>query len=417
MSIFQLAREGDVDALLRLLDDSRNPDIRARAAETLAEFDDRDEAGSPVTDGLIAAARTDEDRRVRAAAIDALDGFGALAIERLLREMAGRDAEDDGEGMPDTALLVRMLDAELPELRMVAANAIGHAEDETAIGPLAERLSDDHPRVRARVARALGRIGDAGAAQKLADATSDPHPRVRREAVEALGDLGGPEAKRALIGRLDDGSDEVRRSAVASLGSFDDPALLGPLLDVLDDEVDLIQQAAVHSTIDLLARVPDERSEEMRETIVDAFSSTSDEMVVDPLLDILAESSLPEHRRDAARLLGRLGGDPPAETVIEALCDALADDDPRVSRCAMSALTAVGGRRVETHVLSVLDGDDLDPVTRMNAVFTLGTVGGTRARKRIEALLRTEESDEVTEHATAVLSQLDGDQNGGCRSP
>jgi HEAT repeat protein len=400
MSLYQLEKDGDVDALLDHLKLSDSASIRKRAAEILGDVvDDEPQA----VDALVRTAKDDDDEAVRGAAIDALDAIGSEAIERLVAEMAGVDA-DGGADWVRAEAFVETLSADRPELRMAAANALRRLGDAGALPALVEALDDPDPRVRARVARACGAVGDERAAKALGARLDDPVGRVRREAADALASIG---ALSPLLDAVDDEDDEVRYAAVMALGGYQGSAAIDPLIGALDDDSDVVRRAAVFSIVELLAAAPTEQSHRIRETVVDRLGS-ADRSVVDPLVELLEESNQPRERRNVAWLLGRVAGDEGYADAVEALVGALDADDGTTAQFAATSLVHLDGEAVEDELLALLEDPDPSDAARSKAVFVLGKVGGERARDRLEALLDRTGDEEVRKQAFAALSKLGG---------
>ncbi|GAB6863230.1 HEAT repeat domain-containing protein [Haloplanus litoreus] len=403
MSLYQLEKDEDIDSLLDHLKLSDSPTIRTRAAEILGDVVvDEPQA----VDALVKAARTDGHEDVRGAAIDALDAIGADAIERLVAEMAGVDTEGGADWVRAEAF-VETLNADRPELRMAAANALRRLGDPGALPALIDVLDDPEPRVRARAARACGAIGDERAANALAARLDDPASRVRREAADALASIGTDRALTPLIGAVTDDNDEVRYAAVMALGGYQGPEAIDPLIAALDDESDVVRRAAVFSIIELLAAAPTEQSHRIRDTVVDRLES-ADRSVVDPLVELLAESNQPRERRNAAWLLGRVAGEEGRADAVDALVDALDADDGTTAQFAATSLVELGGAAVEDALLDLLEDAERSDAARSKAVFVLGKVGGERAREELETLLDRTNDEAVRKQAFSALSKLGG---------
>lgn len=402
MSLYQLEKDGDVDALLDHVKLSDSARIRARAAEILGDtVDDEPQA----VDALVRVAQDDDDEAVRGAAIDALDAIGGEAIERLVAEMAGVDA--DGADWVRAEAFVETLSADRPELRMAAANALRRLGDSGALPALVGTLDDPNPRVRARAARACGAIGDERAADALGARLDDPVSQVRREAADALATIGTGRALSPLLDAVDDANDEVRYAAVMALGGYQGAAAIDPLIGALDDDSDVVRRAAVFSIVELLAAAPTKQSHRIRETVVDRLGS-ADRSVVDPLVELLEESTQPRERRNVAWLLGRVAGDEGNTDAIEALVDALDADDSTTGQFAATSLVELGGETVEDELLDLLEDAERSETAQSKAVFVLGKVGGERARERLEALLDHASDETVRKQAFAALSKLGG---------
>jgi len=402
MSLYQLEKDGDVDSLLDHLKLSDSPSIRKRAAEILGDVVDDD---PQAVDALARTAQTDDDEEVRGAAIDALDAVGPDAIERLVAEMAGVEA--DGADWVRAEAFVETLSADRPELRMAAANALRGLGDAGALPALVETLDDPNPRVRARVARACGAIGDEAAADALAARLDDPVGRVRREAADALAAISTSRALSPLLDAVDDANDEVRYAAVMALGGYQGPEAIDPLIESLDDDSDVVRRAAVFSIVELLAAAPTEQSHRIRETVVDRLES-ADRSVVDPLVELLDESQQPRERRNVAWLLGRVAGDRGYADAVSALVGALGADDGTTAQFAATSLVELGGETVESELLDLLEDPECSGAARSKAVFVLGKVGGERARDRLNTMLDRTDDEAVRKQAFSALSKLGG---------
>ncbi|PSP55909.1 phycocyanin alpha phycocyanobilin lyase [Halobacteriales archaeon QS_1_67_19] len=402
-SLFELEKTGDVTELTSLLESSSNEAVRRRAAEILGDADAPDEE---VLSPLVAAAREDDSESVRAAAIDALDQ--RHAIEELISALTDQEVPTDGAEWARAEALVESLSADLPELRMAAANALGRIGDRAGTKALAGRLEDPDPRVRARAARALGRIEDPRAVPALRARLDDGQVEVRREAADSLGRIGGEKALAALLELLDDDSETVRRIAANSLGNFGSAKPLDALVSLLSDDNEGVRRAAVFSLIEILSNAPGQQSHKLRETIVEKLSANDHESVVDSLVDILAQGTQPHQRRNAAWLLGRVTGERNRAAAIDALASVLDDHDGMTAQFAATSIANVGGEVAEDALLDVLDDPEAGSAARAKAAFTLGKVGGERARQRLDELIDRTDDEEVRKRAFSALSKLGG---------
>lgn len=404
MSLYLLARDGRTDALQDRLAEAESASVRRRAAELLGEVADPDQP--EVVDALIRRVTTDGAGEVRGAAIDALDELGQDASERLLAELTGADRGDDAADWAAARRFGNALSADRPELRIAAANALGRIGDENVIPQLLDALDDPDPRVRIRLCTACGRIGHPAAIEPLERRLdADQHPLVRRAAADGLGTIGTDRALTALLDLLDDESDSLRRVAAAAMGNASSTEPVAPLTAALGDPHGPVRRAAVFSLIELLSNVPTERSDAVRQTLVDELRAADDATVVAPLTEILDESVQARQRRNAAWLLGRVADDPPP-AAIDALVATLRGDDGLAANFAQTSLAELGGLRVESALLEVLNDGDAD--ARARAAFVLGQVGGDRARDRLERVTDDEEEKQVRQRAFAALSKLGG---------
>ncbi|WP_340097877.1 HEAT repeat domain-containing protein [Salinibaculum salinum] len=407
MSLYQYERSGDAQKLIGLLKRSDNAEVRRRAAEALGrleEHDDRDD----IINALVQTASDDDTDAVVAATIDALDEQGQDALEKLMTTMANVDLDDDAADWVKAKAFVRALDAEIPELRMAAANALGELDESDAVPKLTAVFDDSDPRVRARAARATGQISDPRATNPLESLLTDPKAGVRREAAEALGRISNRQALQALLSLYDDDDERVRRIAVSAFGNFDNDRPVDPLINALGDDTSTVRRTAVFSLIELLSNVPTEKSHEIRETVVEQLSETDDATVVEPLVEILRESTQAAQRRNTAWLLGRVMDDQGNHDAIEALVDALAEGGQMTQQFAATSLAEIGGNHVERKLLEIAEDPDAESNARGHAVFTLGKVGDKQTGQRLEKLLDDTEDEQVRKKAFSALSKLGG---------
>ncbi len=413
MSLYEYERTGDAQSLIGVLDRSDNEEVRARAAALLGDLTDHDDRDDIVR-ALVTAAR-EEEGEVVAAAVDALDNLGQDAIEALIAAMADVDLEGGAEWVKAKAF-TKALSAEVPELRMAAANALGELGQRDTVGPLAERFDDPDPRVRARAARACGTIADARATDPLTGLLGDPKAAVRREAAQALGTIGNRQALQALLRLYDDDSEVVRRIAVMGMGSFENERPVEHLVTALGDEAAAVRRTAVYSLVELLSNVPSEQSHDIREAVLERLSASDDETVVDPLVDILTESTQGAQRRNTAWLLGRAVDpeDPGTRRrVVDALVDALRVDDRMTRQFAATSLAELGGEYAESELLAVATDVGVAGDARGQAIFTLGKIGGEETREALESLLESTEDETVRQQTFKAISKLGGNADVG----
>ena len=399
MSLYQHARDGNAERLRDALG-SDSAAVRRRAAEFLGEVGE--ESDQATVEGLLRTATTDDDPEVRGAAVDALDALGEGALQQLLEELTGGGSDAEAEWVT-ARKFARALEADRPELRMAAANALGRLDDASGLQPLVGALDDEDPRVRLRAAQACGTFADARAVPGLRERLEDEEPRVRRAAANALGAIGTDEALSPLLELLDDGDESIRRIAAGALGKASTPEPVEPLARALGDESAVVRNAAVYSVIELLSNVPTEQSHAVRDQVVSELKAADDATVVEPLVEILADGQQSRQRRNAAWILGRVA-DPDTSTAVEALADALADEDPQTAQFAATSLKSLGGPVVEDRLLDKL-GPEHPEDARAKAVFVLGQIGGQETLNRLEEYA-DDDSQAVRKRVFSAVSKL-----------
>jgi HEAT repeat protein len=440
MSLYQLERERDLGELVETLKRSDNPSVRRRAAEIIGglfesdDFDDEDlvlednPAGSldiepmdgdpdreTVIDVLVSTVKDDDSKRVRAAAIDALDHHSQESLERVVDELSEEDLQSAADWVAAKAF-AEVLDDEQAELRMAAATGLGRVGDPSVTAALVERLSDPDARVRARSATACGRIGDPRAVNALERLLEgDPSIDARTAAAEALGEIETSGALSALLAAADDDSESVRRVIADALGQFGSVDPVDTLVEYLDDESETVRRTAMFSTVEILSNAPSRQSHEVREATADRLEDATADEVIPPLAEILTESSGAPQRRNAAWLLGRVVGDEYRETAREALLEALGDDDGMTAQFAATSLARLDDPDIEDELLSHVRDGEIDADARSKALFVLGKVGGETAREELGEFVDRTDDDDLREQAFSALSKLGGVGGGGPR--
>lgn len=307
----------------------------------------------PTTDQKLATILRLEDRRILG---DAPASPRAGAAPR---------AAAAGATAPPQPQLVAYLDDASSRIRRRAALALGRVGLPDAVEPLARRLgtAEPEPEVRLMAAFALGLIGDPAATAPLRLALEDPSPKVRGRAAEALGRLGDASAAGA-IGALV----ERHRSAAFDVDPED-------VSYPLNDEVEAFR-LGVHA----LARLG--RYEPLAQAILfedgqpilwwwpvaHALRQVADPRAFDALTT-LATIRGSIGVAFAARGLGALG-DPRAVGTLAALLDRDRRDE-RVVVSAVRALGAIDDPAAAAELDRFVRLRDLDRMLRLEAVDAL----------------------------------------------
>ena len=407
MSLYQLARDNEIEELSDRAQSSESDAVRRRAAEMLGDVGDVDD--TQVIDTLAGLALEDDDPEVRAMAVDALSDLGQEALEQLIVKDIDADIDPGAADWTAVRAFSDALTSDRAECRMAAASALGRIGDGDGVRPLVERLGDDDPRVRERVCYALGQIGHPGGVDALIERLEDDQERVRSAAADALGTIATGPALAALLAMLDDDNAAIRRVAASALGNAGSAEPVPDLVGALEDPHDAVRQAAVFSIIQLLSTAPTDQSHQVREAIVEELEEVDDETIVDPLLEVMQEASEASQRRNAVWFLGRVTdqADPPQQ-VVDALIETFSDDDRMTAQFASTSVTELGGLYVESSLIDLLQDNDEPSGARARAAYALGEVGGERAREVLDRMTDEDIEPDVRKRAFSALSKLGG---------
>jgi HEAT repeat protein len=181
-------------------------------------------------------------------------------------------------GGPASNALLLVLKDPNPEVRRLAAKALGQIGEISSVDFLIDALADPDRGVRATAAIALGNYRHPMAAQKIMDAYStakapvradmifvlahindilavpflvnqakDPDPDVRAAIMLALGKLRDGRAVPALLAGLQDSDEITRANAAYALGAYYSPEVIDALINKLADSAKRVQEAVVES--------------------------------------------------------------------------------------------------------------------------------------------------------------------------
>ena len=257
--VINLAEAGDIDGLIRLLN-NRDNEIWLEALDALSEIGD-----SRAVIPLIIALR-DNDEYFRENIVRVLGGLGdANAYDSLIKAL-----NDNDEGVRAAATealgnigdkravnsLMNSLEDQDEWVQKGAAFALGVIGDSRAIqalenagfiiealwlkkdiNSLIQMVNDDDYSNRICAAQALGYINDEAAEESLINFLNDIIPDyVRHSAISALAKIGSEHAVKPLIGELAHNQDSNRIQAAYYLGEIGDTQSLEPLITALTDE-------------------------------------------------------------------------------------------------------------------------------------------------------------------------------------
>lgn len=340
-----------------------------------------------------------------------------------------------GTGGPNGhARLLATLDEEEPELRAIAASALGRRRCADALGPIMRRLestaaqesepeSDDElgalteavvnltrgdedeasalrdstvdlvasriegapESVRLALATVLGRIARPDDTDLVEWLMKDPSAGVRRAAVRALARLGCDHASEPLHLALADESPAVRVAAAHALGDSDAPHGIDDLQRLADDPDARVRAAAMAAIGGQLANAREEAlADRGRALLVAAFDDEGPVVMA------------------AVEALGAIGGSASAEVATRLLDRA----DPEIVRTALACIGAHGDRENLESAIPLIAHPHW--AVRAEAIQVLAERRLAQAVPAILRRLETEQDDFVRDAILRALRRLEG---------
>jgi cyclophilin family peptidyl-prolyl cis-trans isomerase/HEAT repeat protein len=311
--------------------------------------------------------------------------------------------------------LIRLLTDAEARVRRRAALAVGRVGLPEGIASLVRLLqSDSDPEVRQMAAFALGLLGDNAAVEPLRAAVADPLPLVAGRAAEALG-LIGDAASAAVIGRMV-AANLGPASAIAPDESGVQP---DPAADAFRLGIYALARLKAYEPLAAAVLGPDGQPRVQWWPVAYAFQRIEDKRAL-PVLLALARSEGAYTKAFAVKGLGALK-DPSAVPALLTLVDvARATSGPTIE--AIRALGRIGDARAEPVLTKVLYTRGLHTMARAETLLALGESAGpvnpdafvdfladstpTIRLAALQAFARREDDSFMT-----VLSGLDADSD------
>jgi HEAT repeat protein len=301
-ALYRLGHKKILDALIHALKDN-NPEVNLAAVEILGNIDD--ERAIPLLISLFAS----KNRRIRGPAVTSLKKYGSKAGPELLSALKS----DENDLLKETAA------SAMKDLSIIPEDLADKSYYLAALGEWKE----------------LERSGSA-AFPAVKNIMENPYSGRRKEALEFIIAAGGPDFYSLLVYALSDVDDSV--SGMAEEAVLRKGALLLPALKRAERE------SSDPDETERLNRII--RKIEFRQKFRSLFSEGNwheiEEMGRPALkeLIIILKGHNTDARRQAARIIGNIGGDD-ALRILSAEC---ADDDPVVLETACRYLIRAGGR-------------------------------------------------------------------------
>lgn len=306
-------------------------------------------------------------------------------------------------GPADGQDLVTMLGDSMAHIRRRAAQATARARTAEAVPALSAMLANEaDPEVRQMAAFALGQIGSKDAADALTTAVGSPDPLLQGRAAEALGLLGHTAAAPAIAAMMKPHVDAGVLAAIA-------PDDVGYPKDATVEAVRLGLYALVRlAAYDELAAVITDGSGSVRSRwwpVAYAFQRIGDPRAA-PVLTGLLQGEGQITRAFAARGLGTLKHVAAVPALSAIAGDAAQPQAVRVQ--AIRALAAIGDGAASAPLVKIVTAAKIDAALQVEAVAALGQL---RSAAGVDVLLDTASAPWPTLRAASLraLARIDPD--------
>lgn len=297
-----------------------------------------------------------------------------------------------------------------PWRRKRAAEELGKTRDIRAIYSLIKAMNDKNIGVRVVAERSLVSIGKP-AIPDLVKILKGNNFYSNQSVAEVLDSIGwkpsnnsekkifygalkkwdqlpevGREAVEILINALDDWDEYSRGDAAAALGKVGDPRAREPLIKLLKDEASIVRKKSSNALVKIGWK-PSNKNEKALFFIAaqewDQLTALGKDAAA-PLIDILNDRDT-NVRKEAAVVLGKIGG----SKAVEPLINLLKDEDSSVQDKAADALVKIGIPSVNPLIGALTNRDTL---VRKKAAGALSRIGDPRAVEPFINILKSKDS-------------------------
>ena len=253
------------DDLARALLTDPDPQVRIHAIRLLDESED-----TKLIPAYLDMLKNDADVNVRAEAANALNLFVDLGELEKIPEHSYHDLED--------ALLASANSEDDVRVRRAALESLGYSSRLEVTTLIESAFQREDPRWRASALIAMGRSADDRWEEEITSSLISEDDRVKRAAVQSAGELGLKSAGPILIRLLEEGEDEDMVSAavwsLSQIGGEDARTYIETLLDQTEeeDQIAFLEEALDNlaftedlDRFELMSLDPDEELEELEE--------------------------------------------------------------------------------------------------------------------------------------------------------
>lgn len=299
--------------------------------------------------------------------------------------------------------LIALLKDDEPRIRRRSALAVGRTRLPAGVAPLTAVLAADaDPEVRQMAAFALGLIGDASAADALVAALGDVEPVVQGRAAEALGLIGHKPAADAIGAMM---AAHIKAGSLANIGPDDMEHPKAPPVEAIRLGMYALVRLAAYAPLASVLTDGSGRPISRWWPVAYAFRRVGDPRAVPVLLALLQGEGV-FTRAFAARGLGVLKEQSSVAPLVSLLGGEAEVTNVRIE--AARALADLGAQTAVGTFVKVISTPTLDPNLRLEAVTALGQLRAPSAVDLFVDLL-TESWPSMRAAALTALARTDAD--------
>ena len=375
--VYWLGRSNNEESLtyLRSMSDANQPNLLGERAVLGIALHDDARVGGMLKDFV----KNSPNQRIRSSSVYWLGQVGGE--QNFLADIVRNDAEDR-------------------KLRRQAAHAIGSSRDRGALA-LLQSLYDSvkDTEVHRSLVQAAGdnQDQDGAFAFILKVAKNDPDREARKTAVRQLGEFERETAVDELNKIYAGDSDpEVKKTVLHSLAETNNPKAQARLLELARTEPSTeLRRQAIHVLADrgpavvedLIKLYDNERTPEVRRTVLQALSDIKSSRVEDKLFEVARSDMDVDLRRQAIRLLGERAGKRSLDFL-----SATAQSTDGNAEVQMQAVRAISERQPDEAVPILIKIAKTHPnqLIRKQAIRSLGESGDPRAVEFFKEVLAKE---------------------------
>ncbi len=267
---------------------------------------------------------------------------------------------------PDLVLLLNDTEARTRRRAAIAIGRVGLPEGVPALVKVMQ--ADADPEVRQMAAFALGLIGDQSAVEPLRAALADPLPLVAGRAAEALGLIGDTASAPAISKMI-----VANTAAVAAVPADDSRTASDPAAEAWKLGVYALTRLKSYDSLATSLLGADGQPRSLWWPVAYAFQRIEDKRSL-PVLLTLARVNSAYTRAFALKGLGALGDESAVPVILESIDAAHATSGVTIE--AIRAIGRIGDERGEPVLTKLLYTRGLNPMARAETLLALGESDG-----------------------------------------
>jgi HEAT repeat protein len=363
-NINRLKSRLNIKGLIKALDYKKDAGIRDQAIEALGELGglaatepllsllDKESCGCEAL--VVSALGKIKDERAVPALIERISGRGAASCPEELSAL-----QNIGPPAVEPLLGVLRENAQDMKQSLRLIEVLEKSGDERAVTGLRDLISPKYPSLIVRLADALDRLGDKLAIPPLVSALKtapgDPWCAHVVNVLQSMGWKPGDQAEEAAVSLAERNWDRMAGIGEPAVDLLIPLLRKGPAEETLK-AVETLGQVGDDRAVEPLAALLSNRRPEIAAAAARSLGDIGSNLAVEPLLQNAVESESSQVKAEAEKALIKIGA-----SAVKPLLEQINSSNPQERKTAVRILGEIGDERAFQPLISALDDNSLQP--------------------------------------------------------